>query len=152
MNWNIAKRNRNNNFGMDLFRRNITNIFDDFFSLRPTTLFESEWIPTIDMEEDDKMIHIKAEMPGMDEKDLKVTIENNLLTLNGEKKTEKDEEDKDKRYHYTERRFGSFSRSIPLPEGVKSDKVKASFKKGVLKIEIPKDESKQPKKININVN
>ena len=150
MNWNLIKSKRDNELGLDLFRRDITKIFDDFFSLKPTDLFENQWIPTLDMEEDDKTIHIKAEIPGIDEKDLKVTIEDNVLTLSGEKKEEKTEENK--KYHYSERRFGSFSRSISLPEGIKSDKVKASFKKGILKIHIPKDESRESKKININVN
>ena len=151
MNMNLIRRKRDNNFGLDLFRRDISRAFDDFFSFTPTHLFDSEWIPTLDVEEDDKAIHIKAEMPGIDEEDLKVTIENNVLTLSGEKKEERKEEDKDKRYHFSERRFGSFSRTITLPEGIKYDKINAKFKKGLLSINIPKDESKQPKKINIEV-
>jgi HSP20 family protein len=101
------------------------------------------------VEEDEKTIRIKAEVPGIDEKDLEVKIENNVLTLSGEKKEERKEEKKN--YVFSERKFGSFSRSISLPESIKTDKVKATFKKGVLNIEIPKDEKAEPKKIAIEV-
>ena len=151
MNWNLTNKKSDNFFGLDLFKQDLSKVFDDFFSLKPTNLFQSEWVPTIDVEEDDKAIHIKAEMPGIDEKDLNVTLENNILTLKGEKNEEKKEESKDKKYHYSERKFGSFSRSITLPEGIKTDQIDATFKKGVLKIEIPKDESKKPNKIKIEI-
>ena len=150
MNWSITKRN-NEDFGIDTFRRDISRIFDDFLSFSPTNLFETNWIPAIDVQDDHKHVKIKAEMPGIDEKDLKVTIENNNLVISGEKKEERSEEDKDKRYIFSERKFGSFCRSIDLPEGIKTDKVNASFKKGVLKIEIPKDEAKKTKKINVQI-
>jgi HSP20 family protein len=146
---NLIKRNTNKEFGIDLFRRNIDKLFNDFFFLTPGSLFENEWKPTIDVEEDKKSIHIKAEMPGIDEKDLDVRVENNTLILSGEKKEEKKEEKKN--YIFSERKYGSFYRTIALPEGAKTDKIKATFKKGILNIEIPKDEVKEAKKIPIEV-
>ena len=130
----------------------LSNVFDDFFRMAPTRLFSDEPIPKIDVKEDEKAIYVKAEIPGLDEKDLDVTLKDNVLTISGEKKEETSEEDKDKNYRYCERRFGSFSRSIRMPEGIKADSVKASYKNGVLDIELPKSESAKPKKINISVN
>ena len=152
MNWGLTKRNKDLTNGFDLFRRDISRVFDDFFTITPSTLFEADWVPTVDVEEDEKAVHVKAEVPGIEEKDLNVTLEDNVLTISGEKNEERKEENKKKDYIFSERKFGSFSRSIALPDSIKSDKVKATFKKGVLKIEIPKDEAKQPKKISINVN
>jgi len=145
---NLIKRN-NKEWGIDSFRKDMDKLFDDFFFFSPTSLFKNEWVPSIDVEEDKNSIRVKAEIPGMDEKDLNVRIEDNVLTLSGEKKEEKNEEKKN--YIFSERKFGSFSRSISLPEGIKTDKIKATFKKGVLNIDIPKDEAKEPKKIAIEV-
>lgn len=152
MNWNLTKGRKEDEFGLDLFRKDISRVFDDFFSLKPTDLFESEWIPSIDVEDKKKSITLKAEIPGIDEKDLNVTIEKNILTISGEKKEERREEDKDKKYLFSERKFGSFSRSVVLPEGIKADNVKATFKKGVLNIEIPKENEAETKRIDIKVN
>ncbi len=144
----LIKRD-NESRGVDLFRRHLDNLFDDFFSLSRRWGFEDEMMPTVDVEEDNKSIHIKAEMPGIDEKDIDVRVENDVLILSGEKKEEKKEENKN--YILSERKFGSFRRIIDLPSGIKSDKIKATFKKGVLNIDIPKDEAKEPKKIAVNV-
>jgi HSP20 family protein len=146
---NLIKRTNNKEYGIDSFRKNVDKLFDDFFFLTPTSLFKSDWEPTVDVEENEKSIRVKAEIPGIDEKDLNVEIENNILTLSGEKKEERKEEKKN--YIFSERKFGSFSRSISLPEGTKTDKVKATFKKGVLNIEIPKDEKVEAKKIAIEI-
>jgi HSP20 family protein len=151
MNLSLTKR-KNNLSSIDSFRKNIDSLFDDFFSLKPTNLFDSEWLPSIDVEESDNKINIKAEVPGIDEKDINVTLENNILTIAGEKAEEKKEENKKKNYIFSERRFGSFCRSVTLPEGIKADKIKAKFTKGILDIEIPKDEKAQPKRIQIDVN
>ena len=97
-------------------------------------------------------MYVKAEIPGLDEKDLNVSLHNNMLTISGEKKNERAEEDKNRNYYYCERSFGSFSRTIELPEGIKHDEVKARYKNGVLEIELPKDESARPRKIEISVN
>jgi len=151
MKWGLTKKENNLNYGLDAFRNDILSVFDDFFTFNPTALFESTWAPTVDITEDEKALHVKAEVPGIDEEDLTVTLENNLLTISGEKKKERKEENKDNRYIVSERRFGSFYRSIRLPEGIKADKIEARFKNGILNIEIPRDESAQPRKIKIDV-
>ena len=92
--------------------------------------------PDIDVAESDNGIEITAEVPGVDEKDIDVTVRQDMLTIRGEKKAEKEEKRKD--YHLVERRYGSFQRSIPLPTGTDPDKVTARFEKGVLHITVPK--------------
>jgi HSP20 family protein len=149
MKWGLTKRNETKLNPFEAFERDVKRIFDDFFALEPVDLFDSAWLPTVDVEEDEKSIHVRAEIPGIDEKDLNVTLEDNVLTISGEKKEERKEENK--RYVLAERRFGSFKRSIALPAEVKSDSVKASFKNGVLTIDFEKKEVSQPKRITINV-
>jgi HSP20 family protein len=149
MKWGLTKRNETKLNPFEAFERDVKRIFDDFFTLEPVDLFDSAWLPTVDVEEDEKSIHVRAEIPGIDEKDLNVTLEDNVLTISGEKKEERKEENK--RYVLAERRFGSFKRSIALPAEVKSDSVKASFKNGVLTIDFEKKEVSQPKRITINV-
>ncbi|HOT45365.1 MAG TPA: Hsp20/alpha crystallin family protein [Spirochaetota bacterium] len=129
----------------------LSTVFDDFFRMVPADLLGSEVFPKLDVHEDDKAVHVKAEIPGLDEKDLNVTLKENMLTIAGEKKEEKTEEDKSRNYYYCERSFGSFSRTIVLPEGIKADEVKANYKNGILDIELPKEEAAQPKKINVEV-
>ncbi|MGQ9844211.1 MAG: Hsp20/alpha crystallin family protein [Spirochaetota bacterium] len=149
MKWGLTKRNETKLNPFEAFERDVKRIFDDFFALEPVDLFDSAWVPSIDIEEDEKSIHVKAEIPGIDEKDLTVTLEDNVLTISGEKKEERKEENK--RYVLAERRFGSFKRSIALPNEVKADSAKASFKNGVLTINFEKKEVSQPKRITINV-
>mgnify|MGYP000651634289 FL=1 len=149
MKWGLTKRNETKLNPFEAFERDVKRIFDDFFALEPVDLFDSAWLPTVDVEEDEKSIHVRAEIPGIDEKDLNVTLEDNVLTISGEKKEERKEENK--RYVLAERRFGSFKRSIALPDEVKADSVKASFKNGVLTIDFEKKEVSQPKRITINV-
>ena len=149
MKWGLTKRNETKLNPFEVFERDVKRIFDDFFALEPVDLFDSAWLPTVDVEEDEKSIHVRAEIPGIDEKDINVTLEDNVLTISGEKKEERKEENK--RYVLAERRFGSFKRSIALPAEVKSDSVKASFKNGVLTIDFEKKEVSQPKRITINV-
>jgi HSP20 family protein len=94
---------------------------------------------------------VTAELPGVDEKDLDVTLANEVLTIRGEKRTERDEEDKDKNWHVVERSFGSFTRAIPLPFDPDATKVEARFDKGVLRIRLPKpgEVAKKQQKIEI---
>jgi len=106
----------------------------------------------VDVNEDSQAISVKAEIPGVDEKDINISLEENLLTISGEKKSERTEENKDKRYLVSERSYGAFSRSIHLPDNIKATDVKAEFKKGVLTISIPKKKVEEPKRIKIDVN
>jgi len=130
----------------------LSTVFDDFFRMVPGDIFEGDLYPKIDVHEDEKAVYLKAEIPGMEEKDIDVTLKENMLTISGEKKEEKTEEDKNQSYRYCERRFGSFSRTIELPDAINAEAVKASYKNGVLKVELPKSESAKPKKISVNVN
>ena len=97
--------------------------------------------------ETDKQIEITAELPGLEEKDVQVNLADNVLTIRGEKKAEKEE--KDKAYRLVERSYGSFVRSLELPEGVNADAIKASIDKGVLKVTVPKPAPAQVKKIDV---
>ena len=132
-----------------VLQRDMNRMFDDFFksfSTFPAGRLEGRWggfTPTIDIKESAKEITIKAELPGMDEQDIEVSLADDVLTIQGEKKAEKEE--KDKGYYYAERSFGSFRRLLPLPVGVNTQKAEASFKKGVLTITVPKTEEAKDK-------
>jgi HSP20 family protein len=135
---------------LSLLRHEMNSLFDNFFSgseLEPYT--GRAFSPNIDMKESEKELRVSAELPGMDEKDIEVSLNRDSLTIKGEKKEEK--EDKGKDYYRMERSYGSFSRTIPLPTEVEPDKVKAEFKKGVLTVTIPKTAKaiKETRKISI---
>lgn len=109
----------------------------------------AEWIPLVDIVEDDREYLIKAELPEMRKEDVKVTVENGVLTISGERKLEKEE--KGKKYHRIERAYGSFVRSFTLPDDADADKVSAEFKDGVLKVHVAKSEAAKPKQIEVKV-
>lgn len=110
---------------------------------------DATWSPRLDVSENDKEIEITADLPGLEKQDIDVSIEDDLLTIKGERKQEKEE--KGKQYHSIERRFGAFYRSLRLPAEVKTDKINASFKDGVLKVKIPKVKSSKKKVKQIEV-
>jgi HSP20 family protein len=124
------------------FRREVDRMFDDFFdglgrsALSPFFGSWSEVTPTMDVTETEKELVITAELPGLDEKDFEVTISGDVLTLKGEKKSER--EHRARNGDYVERRYGTFSRSVRLPFDVGDEKVDATYEKGVLTIRIPK--------------
>ena len=107
------------------------------------------WSPNMDIKETEKEIIIKADLPGMKEEDIDVSIDEDQLIIKGERKVEKEEKEKD--YVRVERNYGSFYRSFNIGVPVKSDEVKASYKNGVLEINIPKAETRKPKKIEIKL-
>jgi HSP20 family protein len=107
------------------------------------------WSPRLDVSETDNGLEIVADLPGMEKKDISVTLEENLLTIKGEKKEEK--ERKDKHYHTLERRSGSFYRALRLPVEVEKDKIEASFKDGVLTLNLPKSKESKPKVAQIEI-
>ena len=109
----------------------------------------TEWTPPVDIAEDDKEYTIKAELPGVNKEDVKVTVEGGVLSITGERKSEKEE--KDKKYHRIERTYGSFIRNFTLPDGTAADKVNAEFKDGVLKLHLPKDEKAKPKTVDVKI-
>ncbi len=101
---------------------------------------EDAWAPKVDISEDDGKIVVKADLPGVDEKDVSVKVEDNVLTLTGERKLEKETDEEN--FHRVERTYGSFARSFTLPETVDTEKISAKYDKGVLNISIPKVETK----------
>lgn len=105
--------------------------------------------PSVDITEDDNAYEITAEMPGVEEKDVDITVKDDRLTLRGEKKSEKEEKKKD--YHMTERSYGSFERSFTLPANVDPDKIKADFAKGVLTLTLPKTAEAKAKERKIAI-
>ena len=134
--------------------RDMDRLFDDFFSgfdIEPFGKRYSSFSPDIEVSESDKDIKVSVELPGLDEKDIDVSLTDDTLTISGEKKEEK--ESKEKGYYMKERSYGSFTRSIPLYTDVEADKIDAHFKKGVLTIKLPKSkkEIEAKKKITVKV-
>jgi HSP20 family protein len=135
-----------------LLRQEMNTLFDNFFrgfELEPFKSPLGTFSPSIDVKESDKDISVTAELPGLGDKDIDVSLSRDSLTIKGEKKEEKEEKGKD--YYHMERSFGSFSRTIPLPAEIDVDKVKAEFKKGLLTVILPKSEKamKEKKKISV---
>lgn len=136
-------------------QRQMNSLFDDFFSgfdVGSRELMAGEglgFVPSVDVKERDSDILIQAELPGVDEKDISVTVTNDAVTIKGEKKEEK--EDKGKNYYYVERSYGSFNRIIPLGEEAESENAKASFKNGVLNITIPKSKKVKVEGIKVPI-
>jgi HSP20 family protein len=109
----------------------------------------AEWSPLVDIEESEKEYLVKAELPEIKKDDVKVTVENGVLTIAGERKFEKEE--KGKKYHRIERSYGTFVRSFMLPEDVDGTNVSAEYKDGVLHVHLPKAEQAKPKVIEVKV-
>jgi len=109
----------------------------------------AEWSPLVDITEDDKEYLIKAELPEIKKEDVKLNIHNDVLSISGERKYEKEE--KGKKYHRVERAYGSFTRSFTLPDDADASKVAAEYRDGVLKVHLPKSEKAKPKTIEVKV-
>jgi HSP20 family protein len=122
---------------------------DDLLSRVPVGHEECRWVPAVDISEDEDNLFVDVEVPGMKKEDIKVSLEHNVLSLKGEKKQEK--EVKEENYHRWERCYGSFSRAFELPIPVEADKIKASYRDGVLHVKLPKAEEVKPKEIPIEV-
>ncbi|MDI3472982.1 MAG: hypothetical protein PWQ20_1153 [Thermotogaceae bacterium] len=140
----------------DLFRpfrdiqRTIDRIFDETFrNLGREEFFETAFVPAMDVYETDNSINLEIELPGLDKNDIKVKVEGNVLTVSGEKKAE--HEKKDRNYRVVERSYGKFERSIMLPDTVDTNKIKAKFEKGILKIELPKKEEAKEKVVDVEI-
>ena len=107
------------------------------------------WIPAVNVEETQEGLVLTAELPGMTEENVAIEMENNVLTISGEKSEDRTEGDEERRYHLWERRYGQFQRSFTLPRTVKGDEIRASFDKGVLRIHMPKVAEAKTRKIAI---
>ena len=122
--------------------------FGDFFRKDwEAPLSTTAWNPSVDIFENDNEVVVKAELPGMNAKDIEVRLENNVLMLKGERRFEK--ETKEENYHRVEREYGTFSRTFALPAAVNGDKVTAEYKDGILKVVMPKKEETKTKPIKI---
>ncbi|HYC93035.1 MAG TPA: Hsp20/alpha crystallin family protein [Thermoanaerobaculia bacterium] len=135
----------------DDLRRMEARLFEPFFRM---PYFSEEmqatgWNPAVDVLEETERIIVKVEAPGVEEKDLRVTFEDGLLTIAGERQFERKD---DRNYHRIERAYGTFTRTFTLPRSVDGTKITANYRNGVLEVEIPKKEESRPKQIQINVN
>jgi HSP20 family protein len=134
---------------VDRFRGEIDRMFDDFFTRSPfdRSYRGGDWMPAIDVSETGKEIIVHAEVPGMNAKGIDISINGRVLTIKGERKQE--HEEKDKNYHRIERKYGSFSRSFELPADVDANNVNATYKNGVLELNLPKTKEQSVKKIEV---
>jgi HSP20 family protein len=145
---------------MDLTRweRDMDRMMEDFFGRRGRPWWPERWFrtdelelraPVVDLFEEKDDIVVKAELPGMEKNDIEVNLTDHTLTIKGEKK--KEEEIKEENYYRSERAYGSFVRTLELPREVHADKVKATFKNGVLEVRVPKTEAAKAKEIKVKV-
>jgi len=130
---------------LDLFRPFGSEDIEFFFGETPTLGY-----PAVEVKEDEKNYYLEAETPGMTEKELEVEIEDGVLSLKGERKTET--EKKEGKVHRTERYYGHFSRSFGIPENVKTEEITAHYENGVLKLTLPKGEEAKPQRVEIKIN
>ncbi|MHC4606268.1 MAG: Hsp20/alpha crystallin family protein [Planctomycetota bacterium] len=151
---NLVPRNKRDSWGLAPrgFFGDFDRIFDRFF--RSPWLLVDEvqpevrgWIPSLDVTEEDGSYLVRAEIPGVEEKDLNISIHKNVLSISGEKKEES--EKKEEGYYHVERRFGSFHRDIPLPAEIDEGRVEAEYANGVLSVRLPKSEEEKPKRIDL---
>jgi HSP20 family protein len=134
--------------GMRTLRQEVDELFDSFFTptiRRPESA--AIWTPAVDVREDDDNFLVSAELPGMTKDDIHVEVQNNTLSIKGERKFEKKQETEN--YHFIERSYGSFYRSFTLPQNVNPDKIDAEYKDGILHIKLPKREEVKPKAIAV---
>ncbi|MEW6357748.1 MAG: Hsp20/alpha crystallin family protein [Planctomycetota bacterium] len=145
----IPWRQRGRDLSLASLRNEMNRLFENFFGsgMNIEPVFGAGWSPALDISETENAVTVKAELPGVDAKDVDVSLSGDVLTIKGEKKEEKEE--KERSYHRVERSYGSFSRTLRLPATVDADKIEASFDKGVLEITMPKKEEQKGKKIEI---
>ena len=139
---------------LSYFRGEMDRLFERFFGESPGMPFGlartgTGWMPSLDVSETDTDITVRAEVPGLDPKDLEITVSGQVLTIAGEKKEATEE--KGENYFHSERRFGSFKRSVQLPAPVDTEKVTAEHKNGVIKIQLHKQQSALPKRIPVQI-
>lgn len=134
---------------MNQMREAMDQLFDSYLAPVATTRREFPFVPAVDVTENKENVTVKAEVPGLKPEDIEINLTGNLLTLKGEKKQET--ESKDQNWHRVERTWGSFTRSLELPDGIDPEKVAANYDKGVLSIEIAKSDKVKPRSIKVNV-
>jgi HSP20 family protein len=131
---------------VDSLQSEVNRVFDAFFG-GGSGAAARRWVPPVDLVETDERLLLKMDLPGLDKDDVSIEIRDGVLTVSGERRAE--HEHKSEGYHRVERAFGSFSRSLSLPDGVAPDGVEASFDKGVLEVRVPKPEERKPHRVQI---
>jgi HSP20 family protein len=132
---------------LDLFQGEVGRLFDAFFGVGGNGHGARRWVPAMDLVETEDALLVKADLPGLERDDVSIEIEDGVLTISGERKAEHSE--RRDGYVRVERGYGSFARSLRLPEGVDAEQVKASFANGVLEVRIPKPEERKPHRVEI---
>ena len=130
-----------------LFQRPFGSLIDQFFSDQLPELFTQDLLPRTNIAEEDKALTVSLEMPGLEQEDIDVRVENDHLIVRAERKSQV--EDSDARWHRVEQRYGSLSRTIALPKGVQTDDIDAVYKSGILTLTIPKAEKATPTRIEV---
>ncbi len=128
-------------------RKEMDRLWEDFFGGRELMAPETTWVPAVDVSETNEAIVVKAEVPGIEPKDIDISLSGDLLTIKGEKKQRTEE--KKENFHRIETRYGAFSRTIRVPVSIDADKIEASYDKGILKIVLPKKEEAKPRQIEV---
>jgi HSP20 family protein len=132
---------------LDSLQGDMNRLFDRFFEGRAGNGTSRRWIPAMDLVETDDSLVLRGDLPGMTEDDVDIEIKDNILTVSGERKSESEQSGEG--YHRVERAFGSFSRSLTLPQGVDAGRVEANFENGVLEVRIPKPAEAKPTRVQI---
>lgn len=135
---------------LDRFKYEMDRLFERFLDWHPLKAAweDSDWIPSLDVSETSQAIVVKAELPGMAIEDIEVSLNGNVLTIRGDRKQER--ENKEENFHRVECRYGSFSRSIRLPADVEGEKVEATYRRGILRLSLPKSKEGSSRKITIS--
>ena len=137
---------------LNTIQNEMNRLFNTFFETTPGQGSHSatsrRWLPAMDLVERESEFVLRADLPGLSEEDVNIEVEDNVLTISGERKSE--HEERTEGYYRLERASGNFSRSLTLPEGVDPEKVQASFDRGVLEVRIPKPEQRKPRKVTIS--
>jgi HSP20 family protein len=133
---------------VDFMQSEMNRVFDAFFGRgTPNGSRARRWVPAMDLLEQDDQLVLRADLPGLDREDVTIEVKDNVLTVSGDRKAE--HEEKAEGFHRVERTYGSFSRTLTLPEGIDADAVTAEFDKGVLEVRIPKPEERKPHRVQI---
>jgi HSP20 family protein len=135
--------------GLSSLQDEVNRLFDSTFKSNSNSSVLTAWAPAVDIYETENELVVKADLPDLSEKDIDVRVENNMLTIRGERKY--DQTVKEEKYLRVERSYGAFSRSFSLPNTVNTDAIQASYKDGVLKVELPKRAESKPKQVKVNV-
>jgi HSP20 family protein len=130
-------------------RESMDKLFEEFFSRRPRGTAVSAWQPAVELYETDTEVVVRAELPGVDPKNVDITVTEDTLTIKGEARAE--QEEKGRNYYRRELRYGSFLRTLALPEEVQGDKARASYRNGILEVRVPKSERARPRTVKVEV-